>query len=94
MHDIIEGTIIHATLRPEDLLSAFSSELERIAPGQHDALIEEARSHIDNPGETAFEIIDELADHIDTIASTKGFYFGAHPGDGSDFGYWTPEEDA
>lgn len=34
--------------------------------------------------------IEELFDLIEALAP-EGYYFGAHPGDGSDFGFWELE---
>lgn len=39
----------------------------------------------------ADEILSELFDQLEEFAPT-GFYFGAHPGDGIDYGYWESEE--
>ena len=35
----------------------------------------------------ASEIIADMMDALNDVAPV-GFYFGAHPGDGSDFGFW------
>ena len=37
--------------------------------------------------EDADELVHELFDALNDIAP-KGCYFGAHPGDGSDYGFW------
>lgn len=39
----------------------------------------------------AQELIQDLFDTLNQI-SPEGYYFGAHPGDGSDFGYWEWQE--
>jgi len=85
------GTIIHGTLRVEDLLPAFADELERLdESGEHTKLIKEAKS-FDFEGnddeEAAYWIVDELANVLNEFAP-EGCYFGVNEGDGSDFGFW------
>jgi hypothetical protein len=97
------GTISHATLRNEDLIDAFTSELEyqvrrnaeewRSDDGRKERdrildLIAEAREpDYDYDSDEACEIVNELQDALDAFAPPYG-YFGTHEGDGSDFGYW------
>ena len=42
--------------------------------------------------ELGSEIVNELFDALNVYAP-EGYYFGAHPGDGSDYGYWRVEDD-
>jgi hypothetical protein len=98
---ISEGTIIHGTLRSQDLLRAFADEYKRVLPFNSFNMADEAYAcadDCDNDPESELaqcdhDIIEDLVDALNTIASREGFYFGAHPGDGSDFGYWSQEED-
>ena len=95
------GTLIHGTLRNEDLLQAFASELYRLAGGtgegdQPQGIINEAMDLLDNASEEKFEefaseIVYDLMDALNEYAPT-GYYFGAIEGDGSDFGFWTDED--
>lgn len=93
------GTVSYGTLRNEDLLSSFSDELEFLVqqnaeewvgkPGRRDmylALVGEARE-VNPASEEAHYLIDELCDCLNDFAP-PGHYFGTHPGDGADFGFW------
>jgi hypothetical protein len=99
------GTISHATLRTEDLLEAFASELEyqvqRNAAEwcsdkgrkQRDAylkLVAEAEE-IDVDSDDACELVNELSDALEDFAPPY-CYFGNTEGDGSDFGFWPSRE--
>ena len=94
---VIDQTVIEGTLRPEDLVGAFTDEYERL--GGRPSNVELFRSHLlleEGPKredelfcdlEDLFELLNELAPEDTT--------FSSHPGDGADFGFWThlwPEE--
>jgi hypothetical protein len=90
------GTISHGTHRNEDMLSAFATELEYLTHFERSRaqldLIEEARAITNFDSETATEIVHELFDALEELAPAY-CYFGAHEGDGADFGFW-PLHDA
>jgi hypothetical protein len=100
---IVEGTVIEATLRPEDLVPAFFKELfqidreraEDIIHGDYFAISHHIAAGRELPVALmadAHELVDILADALDELAP-EGMYFGAHPGDGSDFGFWRLEDE-
>jgi hypothetical protein len=98
------GTVIHGTLRTRALLRAFADELEYLQGEVIHAvygsgLVADARewaARIDTPDcvpddeQTATEILYDIADALNECAP-DGCYFGAHVGDGSDFGFWECE---
>lgn len=104
IHAPKEGTLIHGTLRSVDLIDTYveavkdTPEYNRMKKSSDSAL----REALQNLGEDYDEnapfwdtddaaiLADDLADILDSHAPA-GTYFGAHPGDGSDFGFW-PEE--
>ena len=99
--NIEPGTLIHGTLRNEDLLPAFADELERITfrgVGEVEIRIAEARELVPNGllvegnEEVETEVIFALMDLLNDYAP-DGLYFGAHEGDGSDFGFWAIEDE-
>jgi hypothetical protein len=91
------GSISHGTLRTEDLLSSFADALEYLADTNAQAigndehvkyaqLIEDARNP-DNTDAEPEELVEELIDALQEFAPPYS-YFGAHEGDGADFGFW------
>lgn len=89
------GTVIHGTLRNEDLIAAFASELEdRIgddhAYSESRKLIDKSLAIVDFDCEESSDILCQLFEYLNMFAPMYG-YFGAHEGDGSDFGYWLSE---
>ena len=91
---IIDQTVVHGTLLTADLVKSFTDEYARI--GGRPSNVKLFRSHLllaDGQEreellsfdlEDLFELLDELA--------PEGTTFCSHPGDGSDFGFWTYED--
>jgi len=98
------GSISHGTLRNQDLLPAFLDAVEQFAPSQYEALMVQPfgfiPAYVQDEGddsdwwysEEAADKLDELANILDENAP-EGTYFGAHEGDGSDFGFWPMSEE-
>ena len=105
MAKVTIGTVSEGTLRTEDLLEAFSTELTHLAKQvpqhqQHLALVFEAQTEFeedtadwdDDTIDKAGYVLDELQDALNEYCPPF-VYFGAHPGDGADFGFW-PDMDS
>lgn len=101
------GTVSCGTLITSDLISSFCDELESqvkaaaphpgaMNPDQMN-LIRECGEWLDTDEderdeEIGAELVNDLIDALSEYAPPY-FYFGAHPGDGADFGYWLGEDD-
>jgi hypothetical protein len=97
------GTVSSGTMRPEDLIPDFTSELSYRAK-QNGVPVKQRKAHLSlvkaietrMEAEDYFETEDadwdmeSLFDALDNYAGPY-FYFGAHPGDGSDYGFWLSE---
>ena len=94
------GTVSWGTHRQPDLLRAFAEKLIEFEP-ENEHLIGEARAFaammeretihprtFDDASHVLESLINALNEH-----APEGWYFGTHPGDGSDFGFWVSEED-
>jgi hypothetical protein len=90
------GSISHGTLRTQDLLTTFASVLDTLTEGNHPTLVAEANLYAsmieadtatERDLDLAAETLSTLTDCLESFAP-KGFYFGTHEGDGSDFGFW------
>ena len=100
------GSVSRATHRYQDLIPRFLEVLEALDPngyaGYLDGLedagypIAYIESQTDHDewwySDVAWEICSELFDLLEQLAP-EGYYFGSHIGDGSDFGFWTIEEE-
>lgn len=97
----LNDTLIRATLRPCDLVPAFLEAI-RDTPEYAQIMVDMANNwdlkvitdptadEYDERWESdtmAFFLNEELFDVLNSYAP-EGFYFGAHEGDGSAFGYW------
>lgn len=101
-NDSIIGSISHGTMRPQDLLPAFLDALAIVAPDEYAQLMVMPfgviPAHAMDDGradwwesDDAQWALESLFDALDSNAP-EGYYFGAHPGDGSDYGFWAIEE--
>ena len=98
------GTVSSGTMLDEDVIPALLDELSRI---DHVALLKLAAEYVDDYGISPYNIATSTSESYDDVRqwlSEELFgtldeyapplcYFGAHPGDGADYGFW-PYEDA
>lgn len=90
------GTVSHATMRPEDLIPAFLEEAYSLHATDAEAKdLGDIRKRTKAPGyydtEDAVYDLEQLFDLLNE-AAPAGYYFGSHPGDGSDYGFWQHED--
>lgn len=91
------GSISSGTMRPEDLIPAFLYALEHQdkRTRAHYNLCRSINARIGNDdyygSEDSDFDLEALCDALDSYAP-EGFYFGSHPGNGSDYGFWLSEE--
>jgi hypothetical protein len=93
---MVEGSISHGTMRNADLIPKFCGLLENLSKDtlhpSHVDMCEAIRESIKtDPDYFETELADydlhDLFEALD-LYSEPGYYFGSHPGDGSDFGFW------
>lgn len=97
------GSVSEGTLKPEDLIPAFADVLEEYAPDEAARIVEEYaavydRLDDDDPALEGDEERPDLRDEADYLFSAlydalnniapPFAYFGAHWGDGADYGFW------
>jgi hypothetical protein len=92
------GSISHGTHRTVDLVPAFLDVLRDLDPsaaaivdedysGQLREIYGHAKNASDDYVDGDAELLTILVDALDNRAP-EGYYFGAHEGDGADFGFW------
>lgn len=87
MKELLNQTISHGTMRPEDLIPKFLEVLEELNPKVSESAKRWNELAIQ---EVQSQFLLELFDLLDQEAP-EGFYFGSHPGDGCDYGFWQSE---
>lgn len=101
--DFVGTSLSWGTMRDVDLYESFMPFLHEHAPDEWRAICTEYSDVIaglDAEGnqvgaeyvEGAEYLIEALFDAINEIAP-EGTYFGAHEGDGSDYGFWSYEDE-
>lgn len=97
-------TLIHGTMRNCDLVPVFLEAikdtveyeqrvLEIYGANRDLSVITDSDASDRDERWQSYEMtcfLEELFDALDAHAP-EGYYFGAHPGDGSDYGYWPDE---
>jgi hypothetical protein len=85
-------------MRPEDLIPSFIWELKHQKPCHraHSKLIREIEASMRRMKSPAYFDSEQTQWDLEALFDALGeyapsyFYFGAHPGDGADYGYWLP----
>lgn len=85
VRDVPLGSASTGTLRGEDLYESFLSLLHQLDPKFAEDFDETAE------GEELDDEVNCLMDCLNWY-SPEGYYFGAHCGDGADFGFWPLED--
>lgn len=93
------GSISSGTMRPEDLIPTFLWELcqQRPLKREHGKLATVIQHCINRDPAYYYDSEDAVQDLLALFNaldfySLPYFYFGAHPGDGADYGWWLPED--
>jgi len=92
MNNVSLGTVSHATMRPEDLIPCFITELERLDTNkEYSSVIKEGKQIIQSEDwdseNTSMFLNEDLWDALNNFAPPY-CYFGSTEGDGSDCGFW------
>ncbi|MFA5340329.1 MAG: hypothetical protein WC332_00990 [Clostridia bacterium] len=98
------GSISSGTMRNEDLIPDFVWELKSLAKSckwnkaykkEHLALCARIEKEMEKEGyfdsdDAVYDLNEDLFNALDQYAAPY-FYFGSHPGDGADYGFWLSE---
>lgn len=88
------GSISSGTMRPEDLIPEYLYTLKQLDRKRYVAIADEYRAVIDEgepDPEQADYCLQALEDALQEFAPPF-CYFGAHEGDGADYGFWVSVE--
>ena len=95
IHAVPGESISHGTMRTQDLIPAFM-DVVRDTP-EYVQVMDAVPAHAKEDKDAEWWNSDEAAGLLESLFDTldshsqEGHYFGAHPGDGSDYGFWKTE---
>ena len=102
---IQEGTVIEGTHKPEDLIPALMKVLWEVDANEARKIRERESGFFQVadmfgyeaavemlPYDAGYILNEDIFQALDA-AAPEGMYFGAHPGDGSDYGFWRIDEE-
>lgn len=88
----LNSSVSHGTMHHQDLIPVFMNVI-RDAP-EYLQVMNIVPSYVQDDesaewwdGEDAHWLLIDLMEALERYAP-EGYYFGSHPGDGSDYGYW------
>ena len=89
------GSVSSGTMQPRDLIPTFLELLKELDTGnEYTKIIQEGERIVESGNldseEASMYLNEDLFDALDSFAP-EGHYFGAHPGDGADYGFWQAE---
>lgn len=91
-----DTSVSSGTMRERDLIPAFIEALRTL--GCQDIDVDDIENRVDAGGDKYFDSEEASLDLNETLFellnehAPEGCYFGAHPGDGCDYGFWTEED--
>ena len=95
-HNYSIGSVSHGTMRKEDLIPCFLDIAKELGGETELLLTIQERIDFNEDEDNSYNYyksdesdydLDELFDALQEFAPPY-FYFGSHPGDGADYGYW------
>jgi len=98
LEDLKNLSLSHGTMRNEDLIPCFLGFIKGFDVAKHNQLLAELGEMAleyelfplyEHPdiGEFTYNLFDVITEY-----APSGYYFGAHQGDGSDYGFWEDED--
>lgn len=88
------GTVICGTMRNEDVIPALMKTAIALGLDVSDQQVSCTNAATFDPDEDYEDTLNEVAEELFDLLSSlcpDGYYFGAHVGDGSDYGFWQDE---
>lgn len=99
-----DTSLSYATMRPQDLIPVFLDAVAEYHPAAYAQLtagpVPPIPAYVQDEGDEsawwygadASYLLEDLFFTLDEVAP-EGCYFGAHPGDGSHYGWWADEHE-
>lgn len=91
--DWIDVSISHGTLQDNDIVDAIVRALTGVVPRSHKLFQHIIEFYVSNDSTDKSMVLLEDIWGVMTELAPEGTYFGSHPGDGSDLGFWSFDDE-